>query len=78
MFLTYFFEIKAEITRENSAIVICENIWRVAQKLQNDFNNLFCHCNLKKEKKKCKTICRKNINIETNKGVLGVCEVGVK
>ena len=37
MFLTYFFEIKAEITRENLEIVICENIWRVAQKLQNDF-----------------------------------------
>ena len=37
MFLTYFFEIKAEITRENSEFKICENIWRVAQKLQNDF-----------------------------------------
>ena len=29
-------------------------------------------------KKKLKTNCRKNINIETNKGVLGGCEVGVK
>jgi hypothetical protein len=33
---------------------------------------------MKKEKKKCQTIRRKNTNIETNKGVLGGCEVGVR
>ena len=52
MFLTYFFEIKAEITRENSEIVICENIWRVAQKLQNDFQQFILPLSFEKGKEK--------------------------
>ena len=52
MFLTYFFEIKAEITSENSEIVICENIWRVAQKLQNDFQQFILPLSFEKGKEK--------------------------
>ena len=47
MFLTYFFEIKAEII-----IVICENIRRVAQKLQNDFQQFILPLSFEKGKEK--------------------------